>query len=82
MPRKGSSVYSQSTKGVRRRKSSIVTHIQDLMACADREICLEYDEFAYRRGWTVARAGFGCRLYRDPRFDQLRIPPRVTEEVS
>jgi len=52
------------------------------MACADREICLEYDEFAYRRGWTVARAGFGCRLYRDPRFDQLRIPPRVTEEVS
>ncbi|WP_433513392.1 hypothetical protein ACQP2T_59025 [Nonomuraea sp. CA-143628] len=43
---------------------------------------MEPDEFAYRRGWTVAKVGFGARRYRDPRFDQLTIPSRVAEEVS
>ncbi|MFI7617772.1 hypothetical protein ACIBP6_41775 [Nonomuraea terrae] len=43
---------------------------------------MEPDEFAHRMGWTVARTGFGSRRYRDPRFDQLRSPSRVTEEVS
>ncbi|MEU4541902.1 hypothetical protein [Nonomuraea dietziae] len=45
---------------------------------------MEYDEFAHRRGWTVARAGFGSRSYRDPRFDQLRMlrASLIPEEVS
>ncbi|WP_269129010.1 MULTISPECIES: hypothetical protein [Nonomuraea] len=43
---------------------------------------MEPDEFAHRMGWTVERTGFGARRYRDPRFDQLRLPHRVTEEVS
>ncbi|MEU8250954.1 hypothetical protein [Nonomuraea sp. NPDC048916] len=43
---------------------------------------MEPDEFAYRRGWTVTRSGFGARTYRDPRFDQLKVTPRVPEEVS
>ncbi|MFC7590648.1 hypothetical protein ACFQYP_48405 [Nonomuraea antimicrobica] len=43
---------------------------------------MEPDEFAYRVGWTVTKTGFGSRRYRDPRFDQLRAPRRVSEEVS
>lgn len=71
-------MYSQGTKGLSRIKS----RIRELIAWADRELCAEEDEFAYRRGWTVAKAGFGARRYRDPRFDQLKIGPRVPEEVS
>ena len=71
-------MYSQGTKGL----SRIKTRIRELMAWADREICMEPDEFAYRRGWTVAKAGFGARRYRDPRFDQLKVPSRIAEEVS
>ncbi|MFB9527761.1 hypothetical protein [Nonomuraea roseola] len=45
---------------------------------------MEYDEFAHRRGWTVARTRFGTRSYRDPRFDQLRVlrASLIPEEVS
>ncbi|MFC7103674.1 hypothetical protein ACFQQB_26510 [Nonomuraea rubra] len=43
---------------------------------------MEPDEFAYRVGWTVTKTGFGSRRYRDPRFDQLRQPSKVIEEVS
>ncbi|WP_268961226.1 hypothetical protein [Nonomuraea cypriaca] len=43
---------------------------------------MEPDEFAHRMGWTVSRTGFCARAYRDPRFDQLRHPHRVPEEVS
>ncbi|MER6944072.1 hypothetical protein ABT294_08620 [Nonomuraea sp. NPDC000554] len=71
-------MYSQGTKGLSRIKS----RIRELVALADREICMEPDEFAYRRGWTVTRTGFGSRCYRDHRFDQLRIAPLVQEEVS
>ncbi|MEV0145139.1 MULTISPECIES: hypothetical protein [unclassified Nonomuraea] len=71
-------MYSQGTKGLKRIKS----RIRELIAWADREICMEPDEFAYRRGWAVKRAGFGCRVYRDPRFDQLKLPAKVAEEVS
>ena len=71
-------MYSQGTKGLSRIKS----RIRELIALADREICMEPDEFAYRIGWTVARTGFGSRRYRDPRFDQLKLPHRVIEEVS
>jgi hypothetical protein len=71
-------MYSQGTKGVSRIKS----RIRELFAWADREICMEPDEFAYRVGWTVTRTGFGARRYRDPRFDQLRLPHRVHEEVT
>jgi hypothetical protein len=71
-------MYSQGTKGL----SRIKTRIQELIAWADREICMEPDEFAFRRGWTVARTGFGARRYRDPRFDQLQVPSRIAEEVS
>ncbi|MFG3438006.1 hypothetical protein ACGF0J_12270 [Nonomuraea sp. NPDC047897] len=71
-------MYSQGTKGLGRIKS----RIRELIAWADREICMEPDEFAFRRGWTVSRAGFGARVYRDPRFDQLRVAPPVAEEVS
>ncbi|GAA4514925.1 MULTISPECIES: hypothetical protein [Nonomuraea] len=75
-------MYSQGTKGLSRRKSRVLTRLQELLAWADREICMEPDEFAYRRGWTVTRTGFASRRYRDPRFDLLKIPPRVPEEVS
>jgi len=71
-------MYSQGTKGLSRIKS----RVQELLALADREICMEPDEFAFHRGWTVTRTGFGARRYRDPRFDQLMVPPRVPEEVS
>ncbi|TDD15989.1 hypothetical protein [Nonomuraea diastatica] len=71
-------MYSQGTKGLSRIKS----RIRELVAWADREICMEPDEFAHRMGWTVERVRFGARRYRDPRFDQLRLPHRVTEEVS
>ncbi|MEV0626395.1 hypothetical protein ACI2LC_06400 [Nonomuraea wenchangensis] len=43
---------------------------------------MEPDEFAYHVGWTVTRTGFGARRYRDPRFDQLRVPGKVREEVT
>ncbi|MDP4500681.1 hypothetical protein OHA25_04560 [Nonomuraea sp. NBC_00507] len=43
---------------------------------------MEPDEFAHHVGWTVTRTGFGARRYRDPRFDQLRLPRRVHEEVT
>lgn len=71
-------MYSQGTKGLSRIKS----RIRELIALADREICMEPDEFAHRIGWTVSRTGFGSRCYRDPRFDQLKLPHRVIEEVS
>lgn len=73
-------MYSQGTKGLSRIKS----RIRELIAYADREICMEPDEFAHRRGWTVTRTGFGARRYRDPRFDQLKIARavRIPEEVS
>ncbi len=71
-------MYSQGTK----RPSRIKSWIQELIVRADREICMEPDEFAHRRGWTVTRTGFGARRYRDPRFDQLKIGTRVPEEVS
>ncbi len=71
-------MYSQGTKGLSRIKS----RIRELIAWADREICMEPDEFAYRIGWTVTKTGFGARRYRDPRFDQLRLPRRVHEEVT
>ncbi|WP_156325899.1 hypothetical protein [Nonomuraea sp. SBT364] len=71
-------MYSQGTKGLSRIKS----RIRELVAWADRELCWEPDEFGMRRGWTVTRTGFGARRYRDPRFDQLKITPRVPEEVS
>lgn len=76
MLRKGSSMYSQGTKWLGRSKS----RIQEMIAWADRELCAEEDEFAFRRGWTVARSGFGRRLYRDARFDQRIV--RVPEEVA
>ncbi|MGW4792356.1 hypothetical protein [Nonomuraea sp. MG754425] len=53
-----------------------------MIASADYEICVEPDEFAYRRNWTVARTGFGSRRYRDSRFDQHPLPRKVIEEVS
>ncbi|NUP25001.1 MAG: hypothetical protein HOZ81_54885 [Streptomyces sp.] len=71
-------MYSQGTKGLSRIKS----RIRELVSWADREICMEPDEFAMYRGWTVTRTGFGARSYRDPRFDQLTVTPRVPEEVS
>lgn len=71
-------LYSQGTKGLSRIKS----RIRELIVWVDREICMEPDEFAHRRGWTVTRTGFGARRYRDPRFDQLKISPRVPEGVS
>lgn len=71
-------MYSQGIKGPGRIKS----RIRELMAWADREVCMEPDEFAYHVGWTVTRTGFGARRYRDPRFDQLLVPGRVREEVT
>ncbi|SEL52049.1 hypothetical protein [Nonomuraea pusilla] len=71
-------MYSQGTKGLSRIKS----RIRELIAWADREICMEPDEFALYRGWVVTRTGFGARAYRDPRLDQLRKRPPVPEEVS
>lgn len=66
-------MYSQGTKGLSRIKS----RIRELIVWADREICMEPDEFAHRRGWTVERTGFGSRRYRDPRFDHARVPTEV-----
>lgn len=71
-------MYSQGTKGLKGIKS----RIRELIVWADREICMEPDEFAHRRGWTVTTTGFGARCYRDPRFDQLKSPAKVAEEVS
>ncbi|MFI9593438.1 hypothetical protein [Nonomuraea sp. NPDC052265] len=71
-------MYSQGTKGLGRIKS----RIRELIAWTDREICMEPDEFAIYRGWTVTSTGFGARLYRDPRFDQLTVTSLVPEEVS
>ncbi|SEU39976.1 hypothetical protein SAMN05421811_117154 [Nonomuraea wenchangensis] len=71
-------MYSQGIKGPGRIKS----RIRELIAWTDREICMEPDEFAYHVGWTVTRTGFGARRYRDPRFDQLRVPGKVREEVT
>jgi hypothetical protein len=50
----------------------IKTWVLGLIDLADRELCMEEDEFAYRVQWTVTKAGFGARRYRDPRFDQLK----------
>lgn len=75
-------MYSQGTKGLDPRKPRLLARLQDLIAWVDRDICMEPDEFAHHRCWTVTRTGFGSRRYRDPRFDQLRVPPRVAEEVS
>ncbi|WP_431901515.1 hypothetical protein [Nonomuraea sp. bgisy101] len=77
-------MYSQGTKGLSRIKSRIRDLVAGWIARADRDICMEPDEFAHRRGWTVSRTGFGSRLYRDPRFDQLKVPRTslVPEEVS
>ncbi|WP_326819402.1 hypothetical protein [Streptosporangium sp. NBC_01756] len=46
--------------------------VSDLTYTADRELCMDQDEWAYRLGWTVTRTGFGARHYREPRFDLLR----------
>ncbi|MCG5215204.1 hypothetical protein [Streptosporangium sp. KLBMP 9127] len=70
-------MYSQGTKGIARIKSWLLA----LLDTADREMCLEEDEFAHRIGWTVTRSGFGSRRYRDPRFDRLAAPQNP-EEVS
>ena len=70
-------MYSQGTKGIARIKSWVL----GLVDRADRELCMEEDEFAHRIGWTVARTGFGSRHYRDPRFDLLKAPQNP-EEVS
>ncbi|PZG46869.1 hypothetical protein C1I98_14090 [Spongiactinospora gelatinilytica] len=61
-------MYSHGTKGIARIKS----WVQDLIHRADRELCMEEDEFAHRIGWTVTPTGFGSRHYRDPRFDRLK----------
>ncbi|MET9338612.1 hypothetical protein [Nonomuraea sp. NPDC003804] len=77
-------MYSQGTKGLSRIKSPARELIAGWIAWADRDICMEPDEFAHRRGWTVSRTRFGSRSYRDPRFDQLKVPrpSLVPEEVS
>ncbi|MFF0310873.1 hypothetical protein ACFYSC_25885 [Streptosporangium sp. NPDC004379] len=49
----------------------IKAFVLDLVDRADRELCMDQDEWAYRLGWTVTRKGFGARSYRDPRFDRL-----------
>ncbi|GAA4235481.1 hypothetical protein FHR32_003223 [Streptosporangium album] len=68
------------------------TVILDLTYTADRELCMDQDEWAYRLGWTVTRTGFGARHYREPRFDLLRaeriaapalaLAPTPEEEVG
>ncbi|MEU7002861.1 hypothetical protein [Nonomuraea sp. NPDC046570] len=71
-------MYSQGIKGLSRIKSQI----RDAVAWVDREICMEPDEFAYRRGWTVARTGFGARRYRDSWFDLTRTTPGQIPRVG
>ncbi|MFF5209960.1 hypothetical protein [Streptosporangium sp. NPDC000396] len=50
----------------------IKVFILDRIDIADRELCMDQDEWAYRLGWTVTKKGFGSRFYREPRFDQLK----------
>ncbi|GAA2880612.1 hypothetical protein GCM10010517_43260 [Streptosporangium fragile] len=59
---------SHGTKGLYGIKTSFL----DLIYRADRELCMDQDEWAYRLGWTVTTVGFGARRYRDPRFDLLK----------
>ncbi|MET7332081.1 hypothetical protein [Nonomuraea sp. NPDC005650] len=54
------------------RISRIRSWAAELLARADFALCVEEDEWAVRRGWTVTKAGFGARRYRDPRFDALK----------
>ena len=63
-------MHTQRTK----RHGRFTSRVLGLLFRVDREICMEPDEFAYRRGWTVARSGFGARRYHDLRFDEARIP--------
>ncbi|MBG0827295.1 hypothetical protein HS041_05910 [Planomonospora sp. ID67723] len=49
--------------------SGVRTWIARLVDRADRELCIDQDEWAYRLGWTVKRTGFGARYYHNPLFD-------------
>ncbi|SDQ74679.1 hypothetical protein [Thermostaphylospora chromogena] len=71
----------KGTKGLAR----FTSWIGGLLDRADRSLCMEEDEFAHRRGWTVTKTGFGARLYRDPRFDLLKatlVPETLTAEAD
>ncbi|GAA0968566.1 hypothetical protein GCM10009555_014210 [Acrocarpospora macrocephala] len=43
-----------------------------LLDGADRRLCADQDRWAYELEWTITRAGFGARQYRDPRFDLVQ----------
>ncbi|GIH80419.1 hypothetical protein [Planobispora longispora] len=47
---------------------------------ADRELCMDQDEWAYRLGWTVKENGFGARSYHNPLFD-LQKAERIYSEA-
>jgi hypothetical protein len=62
----------QRAKGVTGRISAWIARLQQQLS--DR-LHADGDALAHERGWTITtttgRFGFGGRVYRDPRFDQL-----------
>ena len=67
-------------QGVTRRVSAWIAQLQRQLS--DR-IHADGDALARERGWTITtttgRLGFGGRVYRDPRFDQLAADARHAE---
>jgi hypothetical protein len=70
----------QRAKGVVRRVSAWIGRLQQQLS--DR-LHADGDALARERGWTVTtttgRLGFGGRVYRDARFDQLAAHARRGE---
>ncbi|GIH90904.1 hypothetical protein ACFFMN_31945 [Planobispora siamensis] len=62
--------------------SGFKTWITRLIEHADRELCMDQDEWAYRLGWTVKKTGFGARLYRNPLFDLQKAERIYAESVN
>jgi len=67
-------------KGVTGRVSAWIAQLQRQLS--DR-LHADGDALARERGWTITtttgRLGFGGRVYRDPRFDQLAADARHAE---
>ncbi|MFC6083497.1 hypothetical protein [Sphaerisporangium aureirubrum] len=54
-------------------------HFKTLLLDADLAIWARQDRTARAMGWRISRTRFGGRVYRDPRFDGLRVT-RAQEE--
>jgi hypothetical protein len=71
---------SQRAKGVSARVSAWIVRLQQQFS---DHLHADGDALAGERGWTITkttgRFGFGGRVYRDPRFDQLAEDARRSE---